>query len=100
MGTVWECLWEYLYLDTMEVKLYPYWLTPSEAGHIRVLVEFDGGRKLLHTRRERVGPAAWLEACEVEPYARRLFPLRARGVNVTSAPPSDSQRWQACRSIV
>lgn len=74
MGTVWECLWEYLYLDTMEVKLYPYWLTPSEAGHIRVLVEFDGGRKLLHTRRERVGPAAWLEACKVEPYSVKPLP--------------------------
>ncbi|NHB07930.1 hypothetical protein GWK53_15610 [Burkholderia cepacia] len=31
--------------------------------------------------------------------ARRLFPLRARGVNVTSAPPTDAQRGQACRSI-
>jgi len=74
MGTVWEYQWEYMDLDTMEVKVYPFWLTPAEAGYTPELIQFDGGRKLLHTRRERVGPPAWREAYKIEPDGTKQLP--------------------------
>ncbi|HHV7523747.1 TPA: hypothetical protein ACUNF5_005272 [Burkholderia orbicola] len=61
-------------LDTGEVKLYPFWLTTAEAGHTPELFQFDGGRKLLDTRRERVGPPAWREAYKVKPSGIKPLP--------------------------
>ncbi|WP_175785291.1 hypothetical protein [Burkholderia ambifaria] len=74
MGTVWEYQWEYTDLDSGEVKLYPFFLTSAEAGHTPELIQFDGGRKLQHTRRERVGPPAWREAYKVEQRGIRPMP--------------------------
>ncbi|MBN3729478.1 hypothetical protein [Burkholderia sp. Tr-20390] len=72
MGTVWEYQYEYTDLDTNEVKLYPFWLTPAEAGQCHTLIANDFGRRL--KRRERVGPSAWREACKVEPYGIKPLP--------------------------
>lgn len=74
MGTAWEYQWEYTDLDTGETKLYPFFLTPAEAGFTPELIQLDGGRKLLHTRRERVGPPAWREALKVKPSGIRPLP--------------------------
>ncbi|NGO98066.1 hypothetical protein BJL96_27780 [Burkholderia cenocepacia] len=74
MGTVWEYQWEYTDLDTGETRLYPFFLTPAEAGHMPELIHLDGGRKLLHTRRERVGPPAWREALKTKPSGARPLP--------------------------
>ncbi|WP_155638516.1 hypothetical protein [Burkholderia cepacia] len=61
-------------LDTGEVRLYPFWLTTTEAGHTPELIQFEGGRKLLHTRRERIGEPAWREAYKVKPSGIRPLP--------------------------
>ncbi|KVR89539.1 hypothetical protein C3743_39445 [Burkholderia contaminans] len=74
MGTVWEYQYEYTDLDNGEVKLYPFWLTEAEAGHCQTLLENDFGRKLKHTRRERVGPPAWREAYKVKPHGIKTLP--------------------------
>ncbi|WP_206148963.1 hypothetical protein [Burkholderia sp. Tr-20390] len=74
MGTVWEYRYEYTDLDDGQVKLYPFWLTPAEAGHCYTLLEHDFGRKLKHTRRERVGPPAWREALKVKPRGPKPLP--------------------------
>ncbi|WP_041494489.1 hypothetical protein [Burkholderia sp. KJ006] len=66
MGTVWEYQWEYTDLDDGQVKVYPYWLTETEAGNCVSLIEHDFGRKLAHTRRARVGPPEWREANKVK----------------------------------
>ncbi|MBR8426192.1 hypothetical protein [Burkholderia cenocepacia] len=73
MGTVWEYQYEYTDLDDGKVKLYPFWLTPAEAGQCHTLLENDFGRRLTPTRRERIGPPAWREAYKLEP--RGIKPL-------------------------
>ncbi|CAJ6622693.1 Uncharacterised protein [Burkholderia pseudomallei] len=74
MGTVWEYRYEYTDLDDGEVKLYPFWLTPAEAGQCQTLLENDFGRRLQHTRRERIGPPAWRDAYRVEPSGIKPLP--------------------------
>ncbi|MBO1859276.1 hypothetical protein J4G52_37610 [Burkholderia cenocepacia] len=72
MGTVWEYQYEYTDLDDGKVKLYPFWLTETEAGSCQTLIENDFGRKL--KRRERVGPPAWREAYKVAPSGIKTLP--------------------------
>lgn len=72
MGTVWEYQYEYTDLEDGKVKLYPFWLTETEAGNCQTLIENDFGRKL--QRRERVGPPAWREAYKVVPYGIKTLP--------------------------
>lgn len=74
MGTVWEYQWEYTDLDDGQVKVYPFWLTPGEAGCSQTLIEGGFGRKLKHTRRERVGEPEWRKALKVAPSGIRPLP--------------------------